>query len=79
VPRLLGPIRNYQADKGFIGAAHKNMNRRDGESLRFAGVQKTRGSAGLAEALGGLVGEDLAVADMDDAMGVLGDVRLVGD
>src|ERR1035438_1234193 len=33
----------------------------------------------LAVALGGLVGVDLAVADMDDAMGIFGDVRLVGD
>ena len=33
----------------------------------------------LAEALGGLVGEDLAVADVDDAMSVFGDVGLVGD
>ena len=33
----------------------------------------------LAEALGGFVGEDLAVADVDDAVGVLGDVGLVGD
>ena len=28
---------------------------------------------------GGLVGEDFAVADVDDAVGVLGDVGLVGD
>ena len=34
---------------------------------------------GLAEAFGGFVGEDLAVADVDHAMGVFGDIRLVGD
>ena len=33
----------------------------------------------FAEALGGLVGEDLAVANVDDAMRVFGDVGLVGD
>src|SRR5208337_1655576 len=33
----------------------------------------------LAEALGEFVGGDLSVADMDHAMGVFGDVRLVGD
>ncbi len=30
-------------------------------------------------AAGGLVGEDLAVADVDDAVGVFGDVGLVSD
>jgi hypothetical protein len=33
----------------------------------------------LAEAAGGLVGKDLAVADVDYAVGILGDVGLVGD
>ena len=38
-----------------------------------------RGSSFLPEALGGLVGGDFAVADVHDAVGVFGDVRLVGD
>ena len=35
VPRLLGPFRDFQADKRFIGDGPKNMNRRDWGSLRL--------------------------------------------
>src|ERR1039457_4361048 len=59
------------------------MNRRDCASLRFTELRRIcvllASTGSLAEALGGLVGEDLAVADMDDAMGVVGDIGLVGN
>jgi hypothetical protein len=38
VPRLRGLKNDTKADKGFIGDARKNMNRKDEVSLRFMWV-----------------------------------------
>lgn len=65
-------------------AAVKNLSR---ERRRAAGVAALDGPdverrirCGLnVEAFGAFVGGDFAVADVDDAVGVFGDVRLVRD
>jgi hypothetical protein len=58
----------------FRMATPEEISRR---ALEFGPDSRRRNA--LSGALRGGVGEDLAVADVDDAMGVLGDVGFVGD
>ena len=77
---FIGQQKSYRRE----GKKHEPGDEYLSRLIGFGNSKIWRPSAGcsgrvLAVALGGLVGEDLAVADMHDAVGVVGDIRLMGD